>query len=352
MARRALSPACLGLVQAIETVVPPALAATGLGRVTVALSGGADSLALSAATAWATRHRAGGPLAGVGATALVVDHGLQADSAAVAATARAQAEALGLPAGVVRVDVVERGQGVEAAAREARYAALLADPSALVALGHTLDDQAETVLLGLARGSGVRSLAGMADRSGRLVRPLLAQRRTTTEQACRDWGLTWWQDPANADGSYARSRLRTALPELERLLGPGLAEALARTATLARLDADYLDALAAGCGLDTGQDRLPLAELAGVPPVLRQRLLLAWLRRHGGDQVGYDHVAAVDRLITAWHGQKSVSLPGGRVSREGDQLVVAVVSTSSTTGATKISLSSAGPWSDHGIFPR
>jgi len=295
--------------------------ATGLDRLTIALSGGADSLALAAATAWATLHRAG-PLAGVAAAALVVDHDLQPGSAAVAQTARQQAETLGLSTSVVRVEVTDRGQGVEAAAREARYAALLADPLTVVVLGHTLDDQAETVLLGLARGSGVRSLAGMAGQSGRVVRPFLAERRRTTEQACRDWGLNWWQDPANTDLSYSRSRLRSAMPELEGLLGPGLAEALARTATLARLDADYLDALTTATGIDPGQDQLPVAELVGVPPVLRQRLLLAWLRRFGGDQVGYGHVLTVDQLITAWRGQKPVSLPGGTVSRMGDWLVL------------------------------
>lgn len=319
MARRSLSPACLSLVQALETEVPPALAATGLDRLVVALSGGADSLALAAALAWATAHRRG-PLAGVAASALIVDHGLQADSATVAATAQAQAEALGLAAAVVAVDVVERGQGLEAAARQARYAALLADPAALVLLGHTLDDQAETVLLGLARGSGTRSLAAMASRSGRLVRPWLGQRRATTQQACRDWALTWWSDPANADPGLTRSRLRSAMADLEYLLGPGLAEALARTASLARIDADYLDGLADASGIDWTEDRLAWSRLAGCPPALRQRLELAWLRRFGGDQVGYGHVLAVDALVTAWRGQKGVDVPGATIQRVGDWL--------------------------------
>jgi len=321
MARRALSPACLALVRAVEAAVPPGLAATGLDRLVVALSGGADSLALTAAIAWATLHRRG-PLAGVPAEAVVVDHGLLADSATIAQTARRQATDLGLPARVVRVELVEAGQGLEAAARQARYAALLADPADLVVLGHTLDDQAETVLLGLARGSGVRSLAGMAAQAGRLVRPLLGLRHSTTEQACRDWGLEWWQDPANTDPAYTRSRLRLALAELDRVLGPGLADGLARTATLARRDADYLDDLAAATGIDPSQDQLAVDQLAVLPAALRQRLLLTWLRRVGADQVGYGHVSAVDELITAWHGQKAVGTPGGAVRRLSDRLIL------------------------------
>ncbi|MDR1449783.1 MAG: tRNA(Ile)-lysidine synthetase, partial [Propionibacteriaceae bacterium] len=141
MARRALSPACLGLVQAVESQVPAALAAAGCGRLRIGLSGGADSLALAAAVAWAAA-RPSGALAQVPAEAVVVDHGLQAASAAVAARAASQAEKLGLPARVVQVAVAPGPDGLEAAARAARYDALLDDPAALVLVAHTLDDQA------------------------------------------------------------------------------------------------------------------------------------------------------------------------------------------------------------------
>jgi len=316
MARRALSPACLTIVQALERAVPPALADTPQSR--IALSGGADSLALAAGLACAVRRS--GPLAGVPLTARVIDHGLQPGSAAIAATAARQAEALGIPAEVVRITVTPTGDGVEAAARTARYAALSAGPPALILLGHTRDDQAESVLLGLARGSGPRSLAGMPVRRDCLVRPLLTVPRETTRQACRDWGLTWWEDPANTDPAYARSRLRLALPGLEQALGPGLTEALARTADLCREDADFLDALAAAVPGDPTASTLPVTALTDLPDPIRHRVLLAWLRALGGDAVTRDHVTAVDTLLTRWRGQKAISVPGGAVSRRAGHL--------------------------------
>jgi tRNA(Ile)-lysidine synthase len=273
-------------------------------------------LALTAAVAWARDHRRG-PLAGITVSARVVDHGLQAGSAAVAATAARQAESLGVAAAVVRV-AVGAGPGLEAAARTARYAALTAGPPALVLLGHTLDDQAETVLLGLARGSGTRSLAGMPARRDCLVRPFLSVRRTDTEQACRDWGLTPWSDPANADPAYARSRLRAAMGTLEATLGPGLAEGLARTADVCRADADYLDALA--LPVATSQPTLPVDDLLALAPPVRHRVVLRWLRELGDDAVTQAHVLAVAALVTDWHGQTAITVPGGQVIRVGGSL--------------------------------
>ena len=212
------------------------------GLVLVALSGGPDSLALAAATAFEARGRAG---------AVIVDHGLQDGSAATAERAAEQARALGLdPVRVVRVQVGTDG-GPEAAARTARYEALDAVAgelgAAAVLLGHTLDDQAETVLLGLARGSGAASLQGMAPEAGLYRRPLLGIRRQTTVQACADAGLEPWDDPQNADPGFTRVRVRqTVMPLLETELGPGVAEALARTAEQLREDSEALDAFADG----------------------------------------------------------------------------------------------------------
>ena len=300
--------------------MPAAMRETGLDSCRIGLSGGADSLALTAAAAWASLRRRG-PLAGARISARIVDHGLQPGSDEVARTAGRQAEALGIPAEIVTVTVDPTRVGVEAAARTARYEAL-AGPPALLLLAHTLDDQAETVLLGLARGSGIRSLSGMPPRRGQVLRPFLAVRRTDTEQACRDWGLAWWEDPANGDPAYTRSRLRTAMPILETTLGPGLAEALARTADLARDDADFLDESAARSGVDPRQRALPLQNLADLHPALRHRVLLTWLRTVGQDAVKRDHVLSVDSLLTDWHGQKGVPVPGGRVQRRGDSLVL------------------------------
>jgi tRNA(Ile)-lysidine synthase len=289
----------------------------------VACSGGADSLALAAATSF--ESRAGEWRAG----AVVVDHGLQDGSAQVAAGTAGTLRSRGLdPVEVLEVRV-ERAGGPEASARAARYAAL--DEAAerlgatVLLLGHTLDDQAETVLLGLARGSGARSLAGMAGRSGIYRRPLLATSRRTTRDACAAEGLDPWDDPHNEDPAYARVRVRGAvLPVLEQQLGPGVAEALARTASLLRADADALDELArvaaADCAVPGGLDVPALLALA---PAVRMRVLHAAARRAGcpGTDLFARHLASVDALLTCWRGQRWIDLPGAvRARRDGGTL--------------------------------
>jgi tRNA(Ile)-lysidine synthetase-like protein len=285
--------------------------------VLVACSGGADSLALAAAVAFEA------PRAGVPAGALTVDHGLQPGSAERAEDTAALLRGLGLsPVRVLRGHVGPGG-GPEAAARAARYAVLAtASPGQRVALGHTLDDQAETVLLGLGRGSGPRSVAGMVPERAadgvRWWRPLLGVRRATTRRACADQGLPVWDDPWNTDPAYTRARLRAeVLPLLEQVLGGGVAPALARTAELLRADLDTLDGLAAaalprlcaddGAGLDA---RGAAALAAGV----RTRVLRGWLRARGVPDLQAVHLAAVDALLTRWHGQGPVALPGGAVA--------------------------------------
>jgi tRNA(Ile)-lysidine synthase len=291
------------------------------GPVAAAVSGGADSLALAAALA--------SQRPGMGA--LVVDHGLQPGSADVAARAAEQCRGLGLTPVVLdassedpqdpgAVDPPMSG-GPEAVARTARYAALdrAADELGLAAvlLGHTLDDQAETVLLGLVRGSGARALSGMAPVRGRYRRPLLGTTRATTLAACAEAGLVPWSDPHNEAAAYARVRVRTAvLPVLEEQLGPGVAAALARTASLLREDADVLDALTP----DTDE----VAELLALPGALRARALKRWAERACGRAVTAAHVAALRALVEDWHGQGSVALPGGvRARREGPRIASA-----------------------------
>ncbi|MCL2483054.1 MAG: tRNA lysidine(34) synthetase TilS [Propionibacteriaceae bacterium] len=310
-------------MQCLESTVPAAMVNSGLGYCRIGLSGGADSLALTAAMAWARDHRSG-PLAGVEVSARVVDHGLQPGSHQVAVQAAQQASDLGVDAEVVEVDVDPAHGGVEAAAREARYAALTEGPPALILLAHTLDDQAETVLLGMARGSGVRSLSGMPAHRDQIVRPFLTVRRADTQQACRDWGLDWWQDPANEDPSYARSRVRAAMGTLDQVLGPGLAEGLVRTADLCREDADFLDLLADQAPIDPTQPTLDVPTLLALDTPIRHRLLLRWLRHPTHDGVTRTHVLAVDGLLTDWHGQKAVFVPGGHVTREHGRLIRSV----------------------------
>lgn len=311
MARRALGPATLAIVQAVERVADAPLL--------IACSGGADSLALAAATGVVARRR------GLPVRATVVDHGLQPGSDVVAA--RVVRQLAPLDVSVVTVLVSAAGEGPEAAARTARYRALesAAAPDELILLGHTLDDQAETVLLGLARGSGTRSLGGMPARRGPFVRPLLGLRRATTRAACQELGLEPWEDPHNEASGFARARVRhRVLPVLEAELGPGIAEALARTADLARADADLLDELAeqarrsldpllATCGPPS--ESLDVHWLTELPAALRGRVLRAWLTEAGGRDLSAAHLQAVDALLTDWHGQGPLDLPGVQVGR-------------------------------------
>ncbi len=310
MARRALGPATLQLVQAVEAVLD--------GPVLVACSGGPDSLALAAAAAVVGGRR------GIAVRAAVVDHGLQDDSAVLAASVADRLAGLGLPAQVLTVAVPPGADGPEAAARDARYAALeqAAASGEMVLLGHTLDDQAETVLLGLARGSGARSLAGMPERRGRFVRPLLGLRAATTRQACAELGLESWADPHNSEDRFARVRVRTrVLPVLEAELGPGVAEALARSAALLRADADLLDELAASERATHPAPDLDCDRLAGLPTALRGRVVRDWLRDAGATDLSAVHVAAVTALVTDWRGQRRAEVPGVRVHRRDGRLV-------------------------------
>lgn len=309
MARRALGPATLAVVQAIEAVAKAPLL--------VGCSGGADSLALAIGASIVARRT------GLALRVVVVDHGLQAGSRQVAESVVAQLAEHGVEADAVTVVVDRSADGVEAAARAARYEALsaAAREDELVLLGHTLDDQAETVLLGLARGSGTRSLAGMPARRGRFVRPLLGLRATTTREACRELGLRIWDDPENLAPRYTRVRVRrSVMPVLEAEVGPGVAEALARTARLARADADLLDGLAAREFSAHGGERLEAGWLAGLPDALRHRVLKSWLGERGGRDLGAHHIWAVDALVTDWHGQEAVDVPGARVRRKHDTL--------------------------------
>jgi tRNA(Ile)-lysidine synthase len=270
---------------------------------------------------------------------VIVDHGLQNGSADVAARAAEQATGLGLaPVRVERVQVKRRGVGAarggnggpEAAARAARYAALERAASdagaAAVLLAHTLDDQAETVLLGLARGSGAASLQGMPARRGIFSRPLLGIRRTTTLQACADAGLEPWTDPQNADPAFTRVRVRqTVLPLLEAELGPGVAEALARTAEQLREDNDALDAFAEELAEDLAEHAeagisLDARALAANPPALRQRLIRLAVASEFGVALSRQQTIEVARLVTDWHGQSGVDLPGVVVERRDGRL--------------------------------
>jgi tRNA(Ile)-lysidine synthase len=289
-------------------------------RVLVACSGGPDSLALAAVAAYFARrgHVDGHP---VSVGAVVVDHQLQPGSADIAATAARTLEDLELsPVQIRTVDVASTGAGPEAAARDARHAAL--DSAAeeagagVILLGHTLDDQAEQVLLGLARGSGTRSLAGMRPSRGRLLRPFLGLRRAETLEICRVEGLDPWHDPSNTDPAYARSRARVeVLPLLEEKLGPGVAESLARTASILQLDADYLEDVANDTfdrlrRQDGEAISLPEAELRDLAPAVRFRVIAKAAAAVGGQQPSYQRLLAAEALLRRQGSAGPVELPG------------------------------------------
>lgn len=293
--------------------------------VLVACSGGPDSLALADTLAFCAPRR------GLRAGLVTVDHGLQAGSAERAADVAAWASTVGLdPAEAVAVEVGGDG-GPEAAARTARYAALDAaaerhDASAIL-LGHTRDDQAETVLLALTRGGGPRGVAGMRAVRGVYRRPLLGIARADTHAVCAERGLKPWADPHNTDPRYLRSALRPALDVLVATLGEDIVANLARTAALVGADTDYLDGVAAAaleeCRVGGGLDAKRLAALAA--PV-RQRALRAWTLELGvdGAALNHRHLEAVDALVAEWRGQGPTFLPGGiEVRREGGRLTAA-----------------------------
>ena len=286
-----------------------------------AVSGGADSMALAAALAHAA------PKLKLSGAAAVVDHGLQAGSDRQAAVAADQCRALGLDPVVVRRVSVGRRGGPEAAARSARYRALDRLDAQAVLLGHTLDDQAETVMLGLARGSGARSLAGMATVSGRYRRPFLGLRRADTVAACAALGLEPWLDPHNNDPRFRRSAVRLDLmPALESVLGAGAVTALGRSAELLRDDADALDEWADKAWPDVcAADGLDVTALAGLPAAVRRRVLrrAAVLAGSPAGALSGRQLTAMERLVTDWRGQGPVALPGGLVAeRRCDRLTV------------------------------
>ena len=313
-------------VAAVRNAVRRVLA-DGTATVLVACSGGADSLALLSASVF-EGHKLGRRVVGV-----TVDHGLQAGSAEQARRVIEQMALLGVDETVaVRVEVAGGGQGPEAAAREARYA-VLAEVSqrwedADVLLGHTLDDQAETVLLGLARGSGGRSLSGMRRGFDCYRRPLLDVTRAQTEAACRAQGLDFWTDPHNEDPRFTRSRVRhRVLPVLEEELGPGVAATLARTADQLREDSAALDEVAAAVRDEVCIDgAVVCAALERHPSAVRLRVLRMAALTAGSpaSELFRTHVVALSDLVPGPPGPvrgKQVQLPGHVTAyREGNLL--------------------------------
>jgi tRNA(Ile)-lysidine synthase len=278
----------------------------------VAVSGGADSLALAYVLNKEAKDLA---ITLIGVT---VDHQLQFDSAKQALKVQSTLRDMGYQAVLIEKVLVKEKSGLEADARTARYASLDAVAHAYGAtqifLGHTRDDQAETVLLGLARGSGTRSLSGMSQINGKYARPFLYVTREQTVAACVEANLIPWNDPHNENTKFSRVRVRNKiLPIMEEEIGPGIAAALARSAAILRDDADALDEMAQAVISRVDLSDLDCAALAELPRAIRSRILRAAIYAAGAPSgsVSAEHLAAIEALVTSWHGQGESSLPGG-----------------------------------------
>ena len=292
-------------------------------KLLVAVSGGADSLALAAATEFEAKKR------GLKIAAAVIDHSLQNNSDKVAAQTAKTLTSLGFEEVIVKKVSVGKAGGPEAAARTARYSALekirQQTSSHFIVLGHTSSDQAETVLLGLVRGSGSKSLSGMSEKTGLLLRPLLGIERVTTEAFCKDSGIKYWLDPQNKDEKYLRVMIRKhVLPFLEKQLGGSVAASLVRTSDQLREDNAYLESQA-----DKSFKRYAKVSASGIsfdaqligklPSAILHRVIKKALDGFGSES-SRTHVLAVSDLILSWHGQKPLALPGVRVVRKGNTI--------------------------------
>ena len=287
-------------------------------RILLAVSGGADSLLLAAATNLEANK------VGIQLSALVVDHQLQNGSGEVALSAQKKLIELGITeANISQVEVIGNvgNGGMEAAARRARYEALDAEADRIGAvaifLGHTEDDLAETVLLGLARGSGTRSLSGMAFHVGRYVRPFLELTRAQVLTACKESGIEFWSDPQNEDLSFARVRVRNEiLPKMEKEIGPGISKALARTSRILREDADALDLIAGDIFASLADPaQIPIELISELPIAVRKRVIKRAIEAIGAPTLTAEQILEVEALVGAWKGQGAVALAGGITAR-------------------------------------
>ena len=248
---------------------------------------------------------------------IVIDHGLQEGSAQITSQTIERLKQIGFTQVESARAQVTMTDGLEASARRARYQLFnqfieTYQPKYFL-LAHTLNDQAENVLLGLARGSGARSLSGMAVKNNIFVRPLLKISREVTTAACSEARIEIWSDPHNEDLRFTRVRVRkNLLPIIEDNLGPGITEALVRSADLLRDDADALDGFAAEYFNQADPFNLDVKELERLPKAITTRVLRLAIYKAGAPagSLSAEHIAAAQALISDWHGQKEVSLPG------------------------------------------
>ena len=283
--------------------------------VLVGCSGGADSLAL----AWTTLVV--GKRLELKTGVIIVDHQLFAESNSVALNAKKQCEDLGIEEVIIKkVNVEQTHEGLEAAARIARYEAfenVLQETNAqVILLAHTQDDQAETVLMRLTRGSGAKSLSGMAQVSGKYLRPFLHLRKKLVHDSLDLIGLKAWQDPANTDHQFLRVKVRHELmPKIVEVLGESAISSLDKTSQLLRLDNQALEDLAQQffeSQKDVKTTGLEISELEKLPEAIRTRVLRICAIASGvhPGPFSFEHIEAIDALVKNWHGQGNVDLPG------------------------------------------
>ncbi len=283
------------------------------GRLVVGFSGGADSTALA--------HWLAGQVEPSRLVLAHVNHQLRGEeSHQDEAAARSFAEGLGLRFAVHRADVAalarERGEGLEAAGRRVRYAffdALAPGEEDRILTAHTADDNAETLLLHLCRGSGLGGLCGIPPVRGKVIRPFLAVTRREIEAYCAAHHLSYVTDSTNASPVYARNRVRAEVLPVLRDLYPGAVPAMGRAAALLREDAALLDALA-GELLQRAlrPEGLHVRTLLAAPAPLRRRALKAWLTAQGVRDLEARHLLLAEDCLTRGG---AVPLPGGLTVR-------------------------------------
>jgi tRNA(Ile)-lysidine synthase len=321
--RPRLTPAIADVRRAVRETLSKLNLVAG-DTILVAVSGGGDSLALASATIFEANKLK------LNVAAAIIDHGLQQNSDVVAQNTKQVCEALGLePVLVSRVSITQSGAGLEAAARNARYRELenirVQLYASYIFLGHNLGDQAETVLLGLVRGSGLSAISGMReiDEERKLIRPLLGLTRSLLRQSVLDQGLEIWDDPQNLDEDFTRVKARRILAELEVELAPGIAESLSRTALLVQESEDYLLNQANQLMMQVISDGGYSIELLAEAQIgLRRKTLHLIALANGAKSLSRSQVLEMDALVTNWHGQKPLSLSGITVERVNNQLVL------------------------------
>lgn len=277
----------------------------------IACSGGADSLAL----AWTSNVVA--KRLGLNLIAVVIDHQLIEESSKVALIAKDQCENFGIEKVVIKKIVVkDNKEGLESAARSARYKAFeeltLELNAKAVLLAHTQDDQAETMLMRLTRGSGAKSLSAMKEVSGKYLRPFLHIRKKELVDALEKEGISFWQDPANTDYRFLRAKVRNELmPKLIEVLGESAIESLDRTSDLLKEDNEALDSIALE-NYEKLDRELNVEELIKLPAAIRKRIIKIAALESGviPGPFSFEHIEAIDALVTKWRGQGNVDLPG------------------------------------------